>query len=986
VAMFVCLLGPFTLCTGQDPVHQRYTVADGLPSNTIFCALQDRDGFMWFGTDAGAVRFDGRMFSTYGVEEGLTDNNIIKLAQDSKGRIWFLTLNGKLCYLLNDSMHNGRTDPELARYESPNGWATFVEDRHGMLWFGGLYDKAIRLDMEGDGDGEWTFAQCKPSVVLDEGGEVVVVLMGAGSLKGHALSLENGGWMVTDSIASQMGQVDVLSGFDGRTPALLLQSGGIHALRKGRWAPFMEATFQKNRQTRCWVDAMGDLWVARNDGGIELWERDRSGFASYRLLFADEIVNFEYVDDERGRWICTSRRGLVHCTEDEFQSAVHKDPAAAEGGGAMLLLQRTRGRGVLVGSAESGIYSFDGRSLFHFPIEGTVGTGRVLDMAEDPEGAIWISSDRRTLVLPPGARTFQDVAVRHREVPHLVSPMVGSKAVEILPDGSVWTANFGFWGMTKEGGRSIRVPLPDSLSFAGRSLAPHIDAKGRIWYETNEQLHCIANGRKQRFPQLEGRTGLRITDIKSLPSGELLIGTTGAGVLVLDSMARAIGGFTMADGLISNDIVRIRTFQDTLLIATKQGLHVVIGPLVGPSAQRSLLTVKGFGAGEVNDAITDGDRLLLATSNGVCSVPFPRKAIAMAPPRIAVAGLWLNGQEVNRSQRLELAQGRDPVRIAFRVIAFADADRVEYQYRLRSDNRWSRTNDGILELASLSPGSYAIAMRARRPGSGWSGPAQVHLVVNAPWWMKGSTWILGSVLISLLMVQLTRYLLRRKYRLALAQLRQRELVNKERGRIAADIHDDLGADLSRLLHYARRAEPSTERPLTEGLDKAIDKMDEIIWALDPKRDTLQSTVQFIEQQAREAAEEHGLKFRADVQVPRTPVHLAAGHRRELMLLAREAIRNILDHAEASTLWIEWRAMNDAVQLVIRDDGRGFEPIVGSSSRYGLGNMQERAERLGGTLRIERQEPRGTRVLVLFPLFGITHLDDAANEGDDHLAP
>ena len=172
----------------------------------------------------------------------------------------------------------------------------------------------------------------------------------------------------------------------------------------------------------------------------------------------------------------------------------------------------------------------------------------------------------------------------------------------------------------------------------------------------------------------------------------------------------------------------------------------------------------------------------------------------------------------------------------------------------------------------------------------------------------------------------------------------------------------------------------------QGLDHAIDKMDEIIWALDPKRDTLQSTVQFIEQQAREAAEDHGLKFRADVQVPRTPVHLAAGHRRELMLLAREAIRNITDHAQASTLWVKWIALDDAVELSIRDDGQGFDAVVGPNGRHGLANMHARAERLDGTLRIERQKPAGTRVLLRFPLLGITRSDDAVDVDDDHIAP
>ncbi|MEO8587995.1 MAG: two-component regulator propeller domain-containing protein [Flavobacteriales bacterium] len=979
-AVFVCIWMGGLSAYGQDPVHRRYTVADGLPSNTVYCALQDREGYMWFGTDAGAVRFDGRVFSTYGVEDGLTDNNIIKLAQDSKGRIWFLTLNGKLCYLLNDSIHNGRTDPELARYESLNGWTSFVEDRHGMLWFGGVYDNVLRLDMEGDRDSLWVFPLRKTSVVLDDDQEIVIVLTG----RIHAL--EGARWVATDSIRSPFIQTDVVRGFDGRSPPLTVTVDGIVALQDGRWLKFLEEDFENRHHIRCWVDANGDLWVTLGDGGIEFRKKTPSGFAPPRRLLADEFVNFEYVDDERGRWICTSRRGLVHCTNDEFQSVVYKG-SATNGEEAMLLLQRTRARGVLAGSAEGGIYAFNGRSLARLPADAT---GRVLDFAEDRVGNIWIASDLRTLLLPHGASNFNEVALRWWGSPDSIIPSSGSKALEILPDGSVWVAYFGFWVIREEAGHFMRYRFPDSLNFTGRSLAPHVDMTGRLWYEANERLHCIESGHRKDFPQLEGLTGLRITDIKSLASGQLLIGTTGAGVLVLDTAARPIGGITMEDGLISNDIIRIRAFHDTLLIATKQGLQVVIGPLIGPASQRTMFTVKGLGTGEVNDAITDGDHLLLATSAGLCSVPFPGKDIATAPPRIHIAGLWLNGKEVDRNVRIELAQGRDQVLITFRVIAFTEADRLEYQYRLRSADDWTRTENPVLELASLSQGSYTIAMRARRPASGWSEPVLVRLVVKAPWWMKGSTWIFGFLVICLVLVQVTRRSLRRKCSRALAELRERQVVNEERTRIATDIHDDLGADLSRLLMYARQAEPDArdaeERPLTEGLDRAIDKMDEIIWALDPRRDTLQSTVQFIEQQAHELAEARGLKFRAKVQVPREPVHLTAKQRRELMLLAREAVRNILDHAEASTLWIEWTTETNAVQLLIRDDGKGFDPATADPSRHGLTNMRIRAGHLGGTLLIEREDPTGTRVHLWFPLPGIIRSDDVIDEDEMQLGP
>lgn len=252
IAAVIAFIGSTTWCAAQNPAHRRYTIADGLPSNTIYSALQDRDGFMWFGTDAGAVRFDGTKFRTYGVREGLTDNNVIKVAQDSEGRVWFLTLNGKLCYVFNDTVHNGRTDPELALYESPNGWATFVEDRDGMLWFGSIYHHVLRLDLDGGQDSLWTFPAMKPSVVLDDDQRITVVATG------DVFKFVGDQWAKTGSLPTPYHQVDVLRGFDGRGPPIFLSPTGILALGDGQWVPFWKGSFEHARNARCWIDAAGD--------------------------------------------------------------------------------------------------------------------------------------------------------------------------------------------------------------------------------------------------------------------------------------------------------------------------------------------------------------------------------------------------------------------------------------------------------------------------------------------------------------------------------------------------------------------------------------------------------------------------------------------------------------------------------------------------------------------------------------------------------
>jgi len=141
--MLTCMLG-----VAQDPAYRRITTADGLPSHVIYSATQDHQGYLWFGTDAGACRFDGSSFTTFTTSDGLGDNEVLRVFTDRKGRVWFLALNGKVSFYLNGRIHNARTDPYLAEIKNPIGFDHCVEDDAGNLYFASIGGDAFRLSGE----------------------------------------------------------------------------------------------------------------------------------------------------------------------------------------------------------------------------------------------------------------------------------------------------------------------------------------------------------------------------------------------------------------------------------------------------------------------------------------------------------------------------------------------------------------------------------------------------------------------------------------------------------------------------------------------------------------------------------------------------------------------------------------------------------------------------------------------------------------------
>lgn len=217
-----------------------------------------------------------------------------------------------------------------------------------------------------------------------------------------------------------------------------------------------------------------------------------------------------------------------------------------------------------------------------------------------------------------------------------------------------------------------------------------------------------------------------------------------------------------------------------------------------------------------------------------------------------------------------------------------------------------------------------------------------------------------------------RWIAFRRYRRRLRQVTRREALSLERQRIAMDMHDDLGADLSNLLMRTRMAldQDRDHRVALEGVEQGISammgKIDQIIWSLDPRMDSLRSTLDHIEKQAGEQATRAGLSFRATVDPLAVDRRVPAAFRRDLHLLVKEAMNNVCKHADARTVHLAIHPEATQLRIVLEDDGRGIDQQRMRPGRHGQRNMQRRAVQLSGDVRIARGEQGGTRCTIHVP--------------------
>lgn len=218
-----------------------------------------------------------------------------------------------------------------------------------------------------------------------------------------------------------------------------------------------------------------------------------------------------------------------------------------------------------------------------------------------------------------------------------------------------------------------------------------------------------------------------------------------------------------------------------------------------------------------------------------------------------------------------------------------------------------------------------------------------------------------------------RWVAFQRYKKRIRSVVKREALSMERQRIAMDVHDDLGADLSNLLLRVRMAlQRGTEldgalKDTEQSLSDMMRKIDEIIWSLDPRHDTLSATIAFIEQQAGMHVNNVGLAFRSSVAPLPFDHRLSAGYRRDLLLLVKEALNNVFKHAKATEVHLAIELDNERLRIVVEDDGQGIHYRTRPTDRHGTGNMQRRGVKVKGDVRIVPMQPKGTRCEIRVPV-------------------
>jgi two-component sensor histidine kinase len=317
-------------------------------------------------------------------------------------------------------------------------------------------------------------------------------------------------------------------------------------------------------------------------------------------------------------------------------------------------------------------------------------------------------------------------------------------------------------------------------------------------------------------------------------------------------------------------------------------------------------------------------------------------------------------------ERISVGPYDNSVEIQYASISARPRDTIRYQLRLGGSEDWSApTERRVIHYARLSPGHYAFEVRAINAGGLASArSAAVEFTIAPPVWRRQWFLTLAGLLILCIIYAAHRY-----------RLWHAVGLERIRGSLAMDLHDEVGSGLAEIAIASELAKRASADCSTDLLERIAERcrelralMADIVWAVDPRQDDTPDLVGRIRHATYSLLEacECRIEFVVNNAVPRAVWKLAPDARRHVLLVAREALTNVARHSDATEVRVEMDARSEDLHLRIADNGRGFDTEAHRDS-HGLLSLSRRSAALKAILTIESGVGKGTSIDLRVPL-------------------
>jgi len=970
-AAVACFAWPFHSTASQLIEPPRYNVRswqtdEGLPQNSVWTIAQTPDGYLWVGTHEGLARFDGVRFTLIDVPSVpyLKQAWIVALCLSRDGSLWIASENNGLTRLKDGAFTQFKESDGLPGSQVQCLW----EGQDGTLWIGG--DKGLARFQTGK------ITRCTQSERLSNNSvkalyEYPTGVIRAATVKG-LISVTSAGQEDADNFG--FGPVtNVLKAVtaDRKGQLWLGTTDGLLCLTEGKRVSYGPNQGLPDRIiTMLHEDRAGQLWVGTYGGMVRFVDGALIPWSLGKRAFADLV--YSIFEDQEGNLWFGGRDGLYRLNPSRLTTYTIEEGLSYNN---VTSVMEDHSGAMWFGTWGGGVSRLQNGEFTAITTANGLSQDMVLSLAESRDHSVWVGMDFAGALnrLGPGLTNNFSSGTNNL-----------LKAIRVIHEdrqGMMWIGSS--LGLNRFRGDIFETYTTTNGLPGNTVMAICERADGSVWLGTDRGLACWQNGKFKNYTVGDGLSSDAVNALYEDANQTLWIGTRNGGLNRFRD-----GQFTTyatRHGLFSDEIFEI--LEDDFgyfWMSCRRGIFRVSRKELDQIDRGEIRFVHSTVFGRVDGLASvqcngvskpagwksrDG-RLWFPTIRGVVALESNLKINDRPPPvlieevRSGTQILRTNGLSNHAASQLRVPPGRGDLEIHYTGLSLGVPEKVRFKYKLEGvEDEWVEMGtQRSVYFNNVLPGKRRFQVIACNNDGVWNNAGAVLTIQMLPhywqtWWFK--TGVMAAC-VGLFIVF---------YRARVERLRE---IEELRIQIASDLHDDVGSRLTKVAMVTElvdRETPATDRSKSHienisGTVREITRaMDEIVWTINPRNDTLDNLANYVFQYATEYFQNTDVRCRLDVPAELPDYPISTEERHNLFMAVKEAFNNVLKHSAATEVRVGLTVAGNLLTITIADNGKGVSPNLTGPAGDGLVNMKQRLQRIRGRFAFKSAPGVGTTVTL-----------------------
>lgn len=946
--LLILLMINTQLILAQTYTSINYSVNQGLPSNEVYQAYQDKEGFMWFGTDNGVVRFDGHEMQIYNTRHGLSDPVVFGFQENKPGKIWLKSYSGRLSYYENGKIfsypHNDKIQSLIKNslinlsYSEATKQLDFVVrtgrfridslgnismdsiNQHGLFYYD-IGEESIWILNRTDHNKQIISINNQQfTVELDD--------------KAFSFSNYNG--------AARVKKCNGMLYLTIRNHLFRYDGSEVEVVHVGR-APIISLS----------CDNHNNIWVGYLNSGFD---RLNSAFLASTLNIP-QLDNLSITsvthDRDNGLWITTLENGVYYFPNIEIEnesfgvntkiSKVFSTPTSVAIGthqGSFMLYSASQKKRIVEKKFKSPVYSF----------------------FVDFSGKTWLCAESQLYILDSSLKPVRT---------HRVD------ALNFIPDSDGLYINGGFRleKFTWDGDLLSKHPLP----YIYRSIL----LKDSLFYLAGRTGIEVRSKNLALLKSPQEFKNMKITGLVDVNDSTILACTMGNGLVLMNKSSQIMLTYNADNLFIANDIYTAVIKDSTVWLGTEKGLFSmnIISLLSGRPSYVQWNKQNGLLANDIRFISVTDNNVWAFSESGYSVIPKKMLNIEKQKPTPYIKNVTINEASVNPEITHKLPYDKTKITVTIGFLSFNN-QAINIRFRLSPKDPWAYTAERTLQFSSLAPDHYKLIIEYSIDNVNWlDTQSPVNFTVIKPWWSRWYSLAFGvGVLMLLVFYYFKRRLYIQKQKNELLQLinqQQQELVHaevliseKERKRLAKELHDSIGTQLTAIkLNVVNilnnRNQPNDLKKIDMHLQHTIDEVRSMAYSLTPPEIERYGLFTALSNHFDKITQTSGIHvdfstYGDDIQTNELSI--------SIFRVLQELSSNTMKHTKAKNIKVSINSFEQTVNILYEDDGGGFDPEKVKNG-LGLSNITSRVRAIGGTSNFE-STAFGVSYVFEFPKNGL----------------